>query len=194
VGIAQQGLPFSEAVRTYTALTVGDGLVTQIPALIVSTAAGLLVAKAGVSGAADKALVGQLCGYPKALGMSAAAMIIMALLPGIPMVPFLLLGGGAAALAYTADRGKKRQVITEAKKADEAKAPPAEEPISASLKIDDVNIELGYALPPLVNSPDGSDRLTEQIKALRLRSRSRWASSCRRYGCSTTSSSTPTPM
>src|SRR4030081_3731316 len=57
VGIAQQGLPFSEAVRTYTSLTVGDGLVTQIPALIVSTAAGLLVAKAGVSGASDKALV-----------------------------------------------------------------------------------------------------------------------------------------
>jgi flagellar biosynthesis protein FlhA len=167
VGIAQQGLPFSEAVRTYTALTVGDGLVTQIPALIVSTAAGLLVAKAGVSGAADKALISQLSGYPKALGMAAAAMVIMALLPGIPMLPFLALGGGAAFLAYTTDKGKKRQVVTEAKKADDAKAPPAEEPISASLKIDDVKIELGYALLPLVNSPDGSDRLTEQIKALR---------------------------
>jgi flagellar biosynthesis protein FlhA len=167
VGIAQQGLPFSEAVRTYTALTVGDGLVTQIPALIVSTAAGLLVAKAGVSGAADKALISQLSGYPKALGMAAAAMVVMALLPGIPMLPFLALGGGAAFLAYTTDRGKRRQVVIETKKAEEAKAPPAEEPISASLKIDDVKIELGYALLPLVNSPDGSDRLTEQIKALR---------------------------
>jgi flagellar biosynthesis protein FlhA len=167
VGIVQQGLPFSEAVRTYTALTVGDGLVTQIPALIVSTAAGLLVAKAGVSGAADKALISQLSGYPKALGMSAGAMVIMALLPGIPMLPFLLLGGGAAFLAYTTDKGQRRQVVTETKKAEEAKAPPAEEPISASLKIDDIKIELGYALLPLVNSPDGSDRLTEQIKALR---------------------------
>jgi flagellar biosynthesis protein FlhA len=167
VGIVQQGLPFSEAIRTYTALTVGDGLVTQIPALIVSTAAGLLVAKAGVSGAADQALIRQLSGYPKALGMSAGAMIIMALLPGIPMLPFLLLGGGAAFLAYTTDKSKRIQVVTETKKADEAKAPPAEEPISASLKIDDVKIELGYALLPLVNSPDGSDRLTEQIKALR---------------------------
>src|SRR5271169_23092 len=84
VGIAQQGLPFAEAVRTYTALTVGDGLVTQIPALIVSTAAGLLVSKAGVSGAADQALLRQLSGYPKALGMSAGAMLVMSLLPGIP--------------------------------------------------------------------------------------------------------------
>src|SRR6266404_4618076 len=164
VGILQQGLAFSEAARTYTALTVGDGLVTQIPALIVSTAAGLLVAKAGVSGAADQALIRQLSSYPKALGMSAAAMVVMALLPGIPMLPFLLLGGGAGFLAYLTDKGQKRQVAAETKKADEAKAPPAEEPISASLKIDDIKIELGYALLPLVSSPDGSDRLTEQIK------------------------------
>jgi flagellar biosynthesis protein FlhA len=94
-------------------------------------------------------------------------MVVMALLPGIPMLPFLLLGGGAAFLAYVTDKGQRHQVVAEIKKADEAKAPPVEEPISASLKIDDVKIELGYALLPLVNSPDGSDRLTEQIKALR---------------------------
>src|ERR1700724_75418 len=123
VGIAQQGLPFSEAVRTYTALTVGDGLVTQIPALIVSTAAGLLVAKAGVSGAADQALIRQLSSYPKALGISAAAMVVMALLPGIPMLPFLMLGGGAAFLAYVTDKGQRNQVVAETKKADVAKAP-----------------------------------------------------------------------
>src|SRR2546422_2527949 len=92
IGIAQQGLPFAEAARTYTLLTVGDGLVTQVPALIVSTAAGLLVSKAGISGAADQALLKQMSGYPKALGMSAAVMLVMALLPGIPMVPFVLLG------------------------------------------------------------------------------------------------------
>ena len=167
VGILQQGLPFSEAVRTYTVLTVGDGLVTQIPALIVSTAAGLLVAKAGVSGAADQALVRQLSSYPKALGMSAAAMTVMAMLPGIPMIPFLLLGGGAGYLAYTTQKGQKKQAVVESKKVEAAKAPPAEEPISAALKIDDIKIELGYALLPLVSSPDGTDRLTEQIKALR---------------------------
>jgi flagellar biosynthesis protein FlhA len=168
IGIAQQGLSFAEAARTYTLLTVGDGLVTQVPALIVSTAAGLLVSKAGISGAADKALLAQLSGYPKALGMSGAVMAIMSLLPGIPMLPFLALGTGAGALAFMFDKRQIKQIAADAKKAQgDSKAAPSEEPISASLKIDDLKIELGYALLPLVNSPDGTDRLTEQIKALR---------------------------
>jgi flagellar biosynthesis protein FlhA len=172
IGIAQQGLPFAEAARSYTLLTVGDGLVTQIPALIVSTAAGLLVSKAGVSGAADKALMKQLSGYPQALGMSAAVMLILAMLPGIPMLPFLALGGGAGALAVMA-RTKNKKTADDAAHAAAAPgiaaaaAAAAEEPISAALKIDDLKIELGYALLPLVNGPDGTDRLTEQIKALR---------------------------
>jgi len=168
IGIAQQGLSFAEAARTYTLLTVGDGLVTQVPALIVSTAAGLLVTKAGIAGAADKALLRQLSDYPKALGMSGAVMMIMALLPGIPMLPFMLLGGGAGALAYTMNKRQKLVLSTEAAKVEtEKQAVPTEEPISASLKIDDLKIELGYALLPLVNAPNGADRLTEQIKALR---------------------------
>jgi flagellar biosynthesis protein FlhA len=168
IGIAQQGLSFADAAHSYTLLTVGDGLVTQVPALIVSTAAGLLVAKAGVVGAADKALIGQLSGYPKALGMSGAVMGVMALLPGIPMLPFLALAGGAGALAYMIDKRTQRKVVAETKQAEATKAAtPAEEPISTALKIDDLKIELGYALLPLVNSPNGGDRLTEQIKALR---------------------------
>jgi flagellar biosynthesis protein FlhA len=168
VGIVQQSMAFSEAGHTYTVLTVGDGLVTQVPALIVSTAAGLLVSKAGIAGAADQALLRQLSGYPKALGMSGAAMLVMALLPGIPMIPFVLLGGGAAVLAYTIEKRSRAEVAAAARKAEaEVKAAPADEPIAAALKIDDLKIELGYALLPLVNSPDGTDRLTEQIKALR---------------------------
>jgi flagellar biosynthesis protein FlhA len=171
IGVAQQSLSFSEAAHTYTLLTVGDGLVTQIPALIVSTAAGLLVSKAGVTGAADKALMKQLSGYPQALGMSAGVMLVLAMLPGIPMVPFLALSGGAAALAISA-RKFKREASAAAAKAAAAPATAAggaaaEEPISTALKIDDLKIELGYALLPLVNGPDGTDRLTEQIKALR---------------------------
>ena len=171
IGVAQQCMSFGDAARSYTVLTVGDGLVTQVPALIVSTAAGLLVSKAGVSGAADKALMQQFSGYPQALGLSAAVMLVLALLPGIPTLPFLALGGGAAALAIKARRQKD---VAKAVEAAEAAAPAAaataaasEEPIANALKIDDLKIELGYALLPLVNGPDGTDRLTDQIKALR---------------------------
>ena len=93
IGVAQHDLPFMEAADTYTLLTIGDGLVSQIPALIISIAAGLLVSKAGVSGSADKALFGQLSGYPTALGLSSAMLIALALLPGMPFIPFLALAG-----------------------------------------------------------------------------------------------------
>src|SRR6185312_8838225 len=143
----------------YTILTVGDGLVTQIPSLIVSTAAGLLVAKAGVSGAADKALLKQLSGYPKALGMSGAVMLVMALLPGIPMIPFLALGSGAAALAFVIDKRTRQAAATEAKKAEAAaKSEDKDEPITSALRIDELKVEIGYALLPLVNAPDGTDK------------------------------------
>jgi flagellar biosynthesis protein FlhA len=93
----------------------------------------------------------------------------MSLLPGIPMFPFLVLGAGAGALAFMIEKRTKLALAAEATQASKiaAKSEPTEEPISAALKIDDLKIELGYALLPLVNAPDGSDRLTEQIKALR---------------------------
>src|SRR5690348_6931875 len=91
IGVAQNHLSFAEATQSYTILTVGDGLVSQIPALIVSTAAGMLVSKAGVSGSADKALFSQFSRYPSALGLASVLMGALAILPGIPMVPFLAL-------------------------------------------------------------------------------------------------------
>jgi flagellar biosynthesis protein FlhA len=171
IGMAQHGLPFSEAGRTYTILTVGDGLVSQIPALIVSTAAGLLVSKAGVSGSADKAVMAQLSGYPKALGMASAVMGAMAFLPGIPFIPFMGLAAGAGYLAWTLgkqqDKTEAAQAATASATQKAAKEAAAEEPVTSALRIDDLKIEVGYALLPLVNSADGQDRLTEQIKALR---------------------------
>lgn len=172
IGVVQHGVSFSQASRTYTLLTVGDGLVSQIPALIVSTAAGLLVSKAGVSGSAAKALSKQLATMPKALGMSAAVMVAVGLLPGIPMLPFFGLAAGAAWFA------RKLHIAREAAAhADPEGVPgapgaaagqaPREETMAEVLKMDDLKIEIGYALLPLVNDPHGGDRLTEQIKALR---------------------------
>jgi flagellar biosynthesis protein FlhA len=172
IGVAQQGLSFTQAAQSYTLLTAGDGLVSQVPALIVSIAAGFLVSKAGVRGAAAGALHKQFAHYPKALGMSAAVMAGIGLLPGIPILPFGLLAGGAGWLAYKLDRKNKAKALTEAVsraagQAGAAGAAAAEESISESLKIDDLKIEIGYGLLPLVNAAEGSDRLTEQIKALR---------------------------
>jgi flagellar biosynthesis protein FlhA len=100
--------------------------------------------------------------------MSGAVMLVMALLPGIPILPFMALGSGAAALAFIVDRRMKVTLAAETQKTEAAaKSEAADEPIAAALKIDDLKVELGYALLPLVNAPDGSDRLTEQIKALR---------------------------
>ncbi|WP_291309862.1 MULTISPECIES: flagellar biosynthesis protein FlhA [unclassified Devosia] len=174
IGMLQEGLSFAEAGHNYTLLTVGDGLVSQIPALIVSTAAGLLVSKAGVTGSADKALVAQFTGYPKALGMSAAVIGALALLPGMPIIPFLALAGGVGWLAFksgkrnaaTADRAIVEAAMAQAQAGGSPLSQEA--PISDSLKIDELKLELGYGLLSLVKEDDtGTDRLTEQIKALR---------------------------
>lgn len=167
IGVAQQGLSFAEAGNTYTLLTVGDGLVSQIPALIVSIGAGMLVSKAGVDGAADKALLSQLSGYPQALGMASGVMGVMALLPGIPLAPFMglsLLSGWLSWNAYRQQHARRLAKAAEKTKASEA--PPAEEPISTALTMDLLRVEIGYGLLPLINDTAGN-RLTDHIKALR---------------------------
>ena len=168
IGVAQQGLSFGDAARSYTLLTVGDGLVSQVPALIVSTAAGLLVSKAGVRGAAAGALGRQLASYPRALGMSAVVIGIIGLLPGIPILPFGLLAGGAGWLAFRMNRANTRRAAAASTTAGgTAAGAPAEEQMADILKIDDLKVEIGYGLLPMVKGAAGEDRLTDQIKALR---------------------------
>nr|WP_280178927.1 flagellar biosynthesis protein FlhA [Pleomorphomonas diazotrophica] len=171
IGTMQMGITLAEAGHSYTVLTVGDGLVSQIPALIVSTAAGLLVSKAGVSGSADKALSGQLTGYPAALGISGVVMGMLALLPGLPFLPFAALGAAAGAGALWAKRQNAKRQIAAVLAQAEAEAPPpppAEEPIATALKMDDLRVELGYGLLPLINdNGKGGEKLSDQIKALR---------------------------
>ena len=168
IGVAQQGLTFGDAARTYTLLTVGDGLVSQIPALIVSTAAGMLVSKSGTPGTADKQLIKQLGGYPTALGLSSFLMLVLGVLPGLPFMPFFILSAVTGAAAFFLTRNQKKEVVrkAEAVAADTMPVPVAEEPISTALHIDLIRLELGYGLLPLINSTDGQ-RLTDQIKALR---------------------------
>ena len=168
IGVLQQDLTVSQASQTYTLLTVGDGLVSQIPALIVSTAAGLLVTKSGTTGSTDKAVFGQLGGYPKALILSAFLMLVLSLLPGIPMIPFVglsLVIGGLAFFLFQKEINKKRQAETLLLEANQNDI--EEEPLSSALQIDQVRLELGYGLLPLVSETDENYRLTDQIKSLR---------------------------
>ncbi len=168
IGVAQMDLSFGEAAEAYTVLTVGDGLVSQIPAIIVSTAAGILVSQTTQTGSADKALFGQLGGYPRALGLSSFLMVALALLPGIPAVPFLVIAAATGGLAWQANRKvvAEEQEVVAAQQAEAEATPAAEEPISNALQIDNLRLELGYGLLPLINGV-GGQRLTDQIKALR---------------------------
>jgi len=171
IGMLSQGMTLADAAQTYTLLTIGDGLVSQIPALIVSVGAGLLVSKAGVEGSAEQALFAQLSAYPRALVMSSGLMYALGLVPGIPFMPFFILGTVTGTLAFFAF---KANALVEQESAAAAipqagepgSARPAEEPISKALAMDTIRLELGYGLLPLVQG-DGSNKLTDQIKGLR---------------------------
>ncbi len=170
IGAAQKDLSFPEAADFYTRLTVGDGLVTQIPALIVSTSAGLMVTKAGVRGSTEKALFAQLGGHPKALGVSSLLLILMGVLPGVPALPFFFLGTGAGLMAFFVNRGQEKTKQEVSLRKEEAELEPSsleDEPISSALRIDYLRLELGYGLLSLINNPKEGQRLTDQIKALR---------------------------
>ncbi len=162
VGLVRHGMAVGDAASTFSTLTIGDGLVSQIPALLVSTAAGIVVTKGGVDGRADTALVRQLGGNAKPLALASGAAVMLALMPGLPAIPFLALGALAGGGAWFRHRTPK---------------PPAEEdastvvpaasvsPMIDALRIDMIRLELGYALLPLASGDQ--PRLPEQIRSLR---------------------------
>ncbi len=166
VGMVMHDMPFMEAANSYIRLTIGDGLATQVPALIVSVAAGFLVTKTNTTETAQAGMVTQIGGYPAALGMTAFLLGAMSLMPGIPKLPFW---GLAGVIGFFAWRMRQTHRMAEAKEIaarEEIPLEVAEEPINRSLAIDIMRIELGYGLLSLVNTEAGQ-RLTDQIKGLR---------------------------
>ena len=161
IGLLRHGMPFTEAAATFTTLTVGDGLVSQLPALLVSTAAGIVVTKGGMEGTADAALVRQLGGSPKPLAMAAGAAAVLALMPGLPALPFLGLAGLAGAAAWMRHKNPVAAITDSVPQA----AIPTEAPIGDSLRVDAIRLELGYGLLALAGGD--APRLTEQVKGLR---------------------------
>lgn len=166
IGVLQHQLPVGEAANTYVQLTIGDGLVTQVPAIIISIAAGFLVSKAGVEGTADKALVAQLATNPVSLGVVSGAAGLIGLIPGMPLIPFAALAIGSGFMAWRLGRNRLRPAVVEGALDLGKPKEDVEEPISTALTIDEVKIELGYALLTLINDLEGR-RLTDQIRALR---------------------------
>jgi flagellar biosynthesis protein FlhA len=166
IGVLQHQMPVGEAANTYVQLTIGDGLVTQVPAIIISIAAGFLVSKAGVEGTADKALVAQLATNPVSLGVVSGAAGLIGLIPGMPLIPFAALAIGSGFMAWRLGRNRLRPAVVEGALDLGKPKEDVEEPISTALTIDEVKIELGYALLTLINDLEGR-RLTDQIRALR---------------------------
>jgi len=168
IGVAQKGLSFTDALHNYTLLTVGDGLVTQIPALVVATAAGMVVTRGGSGTQLDKEIRTQLFGRPKALLIASGALFLFAIVPGLPTLPFLLLSGLAGSAGYVTMRDKPVK-----KKAAPA-APVAEkkeERVEDYVQVDSLELEIGYGLISLVDNAQGGDlfnRITNIRKQLAL--------------------------
>ncbi len=158
IGVTRHGLELGQAADVFTKLSVGDGLVSQIPALIVSLAAGLLVSKGGTRGPAEQAVLGQLSHYPRALFVAAFLMIVLAVLPGLPLLPFALLGALMAFVGYIipkrlAERGAAEQAkaLAQEREAEEE----ARQSVKESLKIAEVELVLGKQLSTTLVSAHG---------------------------------------
>jgi flagellar biosynthesis protein FlhA len=166
IGTLQRGMSLADAAQTFTLLTIGDGLVAQIPALIVSTAAGIIVTRSGGSNDLGTDLGKQVFSQPKALYAGAGVMGTMAVIPGLPFIPFALLGGAFAFLANQMTKKEKVRVAQESKEKETAKLKKEPEKIENLLGVDPLELEVGYGLVNLVDGEKNGD-LLERITGIR---------------------------
>jgi flagellar biosynthesis protein FlhA len=165
VGTLRHDMALSAAASNYVTLAIGDGIVSQIPGLIVSIGAGMLVSKGNVRGSTDKALIGQLAAQPKPLYLAAGLSGLFAVLPGLPFLPFVVLGGIAAGAGWFASRNAKKIAEAAAAGIEPADTAPREETMAELIRVDDVRLELGMGLVSLTAGRQGG--LSEKIKKLR---------------------------
>jgi flagellar biosynthesis protein FlhA len=174
IGILQKGMPVGEALQRFTLLSIGDGLVSQVPALIISTAAGMLVTRAAAKAELGQELSRQLLFYPRAMTILAVMLGVMALVPGLPMMPFAVL---AVITGIVARQLKKRGITMPADVSAEAVAAAKDKPAASAasgagekletlLQVDALQIELGYSLVALADTRKGGD-LLERVTAVR---------------------------
>ena len=168
IGTLQKGLPIAQAAETFTLLTIGDGLVSQIPALIISTAAGIIVTRTGTADGSSysQEFAKQLLMQPKALYAAGGVMGFMALVPGLPFIPFTLLGAGMAGMAYRLQKSEQMSELEKQKKTEAEKLKPAVEKLENLLAVDILELEVGYGLINIVDAEQNGD-LLERISNIR---------------------------
>ncbi len=170
IGVLQRGLSIGEAARIYTMLTVGDGLVAQVPALFISTAAGIIITRTISDTNLGSDITRQLLTFPRAVAIAAVLLVVFALVPGMPTVPFLMVAAGVGVVWYQLRRTEAEEKRTEERelKIREEAAPKAPENVEGLLKVDAMEIEIGYGLIPLADPKQGGD-LLERISDIRRR-------------------------
>ncbi|HVA26184.1 MAG TPA: flagellar biosynthesis protein FlhA [Chloroflexota bacterium] len=169
VGVLQQGMPLTQALQTFTLLTVGDGLVSEIPALLVSTATGIIVTRAAAEGNMGEELTRQLLGKPRTMFMVGGLVVAFGLVPGLPKIPFFAIGGAFLALAFTVQNNQRRANQTALalaaggaqmeKGPDGQPVPKGPESVMGLLSVDPMELEIGYGLIPLVDVQEGGNLL-----------------------------------
>ncbi len=167
IGVVQKGMDIQKAASTYTILTVGDGIVSQVPALIISTAAGLMASSATGSDRMGVVLSRQLGAHPRAMWMVAGVLGAFSLVPGLPMLPFVAMAGLTVFLARSSTASEtRRNELANVAELPPVEAPAPDDPMRDLLQIDPIELEVGYALIPLVDEGQGGD-LLESISLLR---------------------------
>ncbi len=164
IGVLQKGLSVSDAVQTYVILTIGDGLAAQIPALITSTAAGIVVSRAATESNLGQDILQQLFKNPKTLATASGVLLLLGLIPGLPHLPFIFIAIVSAAIAYLMLTKEKKDRETSQIPPPEEKTPSIQEQLESLLKVDPISLEIGYSLIPLV---EGESSLVERIRSLR---------------------------
>lgn len=170
IGVAQRGMTFIDALQNYTLLTVGDGLVSQIPALITATAAGMIVTRSASGNALDREMRAQLLGKPKAMLIASGALALFAVVPGLPTIPFLILSTVAGSVGFVTMKGQRQQEESKGAPLTTAAVPPPEK-IEDYLQVDPIEVEIGYGLISLVDEAQGGDlfgRITNLRKQLAM--------------------------
>jgi flagellar biosynthesis protein FlhA len=166
IGMVMQGLTVTESLRTYSLLSVGDGLVTQIPALIVSTSAGIIVTRAASKENMGRDLTRQLMNQPRAIMIAAGMLIVFGFVPGMPTLPFFVLGAAVGTIGYMTNNSIKKKQLADEIAREKKDVDQQQERTEDLLKVDSLEVEIGYGLIPLVDSNQGGD-LLDRVSTIR---------------------------